>query len=73
MQVAEQACPLLKRRGPANRMREYRNNRAHEEIVVVGALLTMRNHRLPKRVTSGELENAGKRGPKAKEKNGRTV
>ena len=28
----------------------------------------MGNHRLPTRVTSGELENAGKRGPGEKEK-----
>ena len=33
---AEQPCPLLQRRPPANRMREHRNNRAHEEVVVVG-------------------------------------
>ena len=33
-----------------------------------GALLRMGDHRLPKRVTSGELENAGKHGPGGKEK-----
>ena len=33
-----------------------------------GALLRMGDHRLPKRVMSGELENAGKRGPGGKEK-----
>ena len=33
-----------------------------------GALLRMGDHRIPKRVTSGELENAGKRGPGGKEK-----
>ena len=34
----------------------------------------MGDHRLPKRVMSGELENAGKRGPGGKErKNGRTA
>ena len=32
------------------------------------ALLRMGDHRLPKRVMSGELENAGKRGPGGKEK-----
>ena len=36
VQVAEQAYPLLQRRLPANRMREHRNKRAHEEVVVVG-------------------------------------
>ena len=36
VQVAEQAYPLLQRRPSANRIREYRNNRAHEEVVVVG-------------------------------------
>ena len=33
-----------------------------------GALLRMGDHRLPKRVILGELENAGKRGPGGKEK-----
>ena len=37
VQVAEQAHPLLQRRPPANRMREHRNNRAHEEVVVGGS------------------------------------
>ena len=36
VQVAEQAHPLVQRRPPANRMREHRNNRAHEEVVVGG-------------------------------------
>ena len=34
VQVAEQAHPLVQRRPSANRMREHRNNRAHEESVV---------------------------------------
>ncbi|CAN0119649.1 unnamed protein product [Ascophyllum nodosum] len=33
-----------------------------------GALFRMGDHGLPKRVMSGELENAGKRGPGGKEK-----
>ena len=32
MQVAEQAYPLLQRLPPTNRLREHRNNRAHEEV-----------------------------------------
>ena len=32
-------------------------------LLWAGALLRMGDHRLPKRVVSGELENAGKRGP----------
>ena len=32
-----------------------------------GALLRMGDHKLPKRVMSGELENAGKRGPGGEE------
>ena len=36
VQVAEQAYPLVQRRPSANRMREYRNNRAHEKVVVGG-------------------------------------
>ena len=37
-------------------------------LLWAGALLRMGDHRLPKRVTSGELENAGKRGPGGKGK-----
>ena len=68
VQVAEQAHPLVQRCPSPNPMREHRNNRTHEEVVVAGALLRMGDHRLPKRVMSGELENAGKRGPGGKEK-----
>ena len=35
VQVDEEAHPLLQGRTPANRMREHRTNRAHEEFVVV--------------------------------------
>ena len=31
------------------------------------------DHRLPKRVMSGELENAGKRGPGGRRKSGQTA
>ncbi|CAN0326090.1 unnamed protein product, partial [Ascophyllum nodosum] len=37
-------------------------------LLWAGALLRMGDHRLPKRIMSGELENAGKRGPGRKEK-----
>ena len=37
-------------------------------LLWAGALLRVGDHRLPKRVVSGELENAGKRGPGGKEK-----
>ena len=37
-------------------------------LLCSGALLRMGDHRLPKRVMSGELDNAGKRGPGGKEK-----
>ena len=37
-------------------------------LLWAGALLRMGDRRLPKRVMSGELENAGKRGPGGKEK-----
>ena len=54
---------------------------AHEEVVVVGALLRMGDHRLPKRVMPGErererereLENGGKRASGRRTKNGRTA
>ena len=36
VQVAEQAHPLVQRRPSANQMREHRNNRTHEEVVVGG-------------------------------------
>ena len=36
VQVAEQAHPLVERRPLVNQMREHRNNRAHEEVVVGG-------------------------------------
>ena len=36
VQVIEQTYPLVQRRPSANRMREHRNNRAHEEVVVGG-------------------------------------
>ena len=36
VQVAEQAHPLVQRRSSANQMREHRNNRTHEEVVVGG-------------------------------------
>ena len=35
VQVTEQVYPLLQRRPPANRMREHRNNCAHDRVVVV--------------------------------------
>ena len=37
-------------------------------LLWLGALFCMGDHRLPKRVVSEELENAGKRGPGGKEK-----
>ena len=73
VQVAEQAHPLVQRRPSANQMREYRNNRGHEEVVVGGALLRVGDHRLPKRVMSGELENAGNMGPGGRRKSGQTA
>ena len=38
-----------------------------------GTLLRMGDHRLPKKVMSGELENAGKRGPGVRRKNGQAL
>ena len=38
------------------------------KLLCSGALLRMGDRRLPKRVVSGQLENAGKRGPGRKEK-----
>ena len=35
VQVAEQTHPLLQRHPPVNRMRDHRNNRAHEKVVEV--------------------------------------
>ena len=36
MQVTEQPHPLLQRSPPSNRAGEYRSNRPHEEVAVVG-------------------------------------
>ena len=36
VQVADQAHPLVQRCLSANSMREHRNNRTHEEVVVGG-------------------------------------
>ena len=38
------------------------------KLLWLGALLRMSDHRLPKRVMSGEVENTGQRGPGEKEK-----
>ena len=53
LDVRESKQPLLRKR---------------ETVVVVGARLRMGNHRFPKRVMSGELGNAGQRGPGGKKK-----
>ena len=42
-------------------------------LLWAGALLRMGDHRLPKRVMSGELENVGKRGLGGRRKSGRTA
>ena len=42
-------------------------------LLWTGALLRMGDHKLPKRVMSGEHENAGKRGPGARRESGRTA
>ena len=47
---------------------EENNPPCTTRLLWAGALLRMGDHRLPKRVMSGELENAGKRGPGGKEK-----
>ena len=39
-----------------------------QKVIIRGCQLRMGDHRLPKRVMSGEFENAGKRGPGGKEK-----
>ena len=70
VQVAEETYPLLQKCPSANRMREHRNNNARR---LLWALLRIGDHRLPKRPMSGELENAGKRGPGGRRKNGRAA
>ena len=68
VQVAEQAHPLVQRCPSPNPMREIETTVRTRRLLWAGALLRMGDHRLPKRVMSGELENAGKRGPGGKEK-----
>ena len=59
MQVAKQTHPLLQGRSPANGMREHRNNRAHEEVVVVGGAAP---HGRPHVTQEGHVGRAGERG-----------
>ena len=44
-----------------------------KRLLWLWALLRMGDHRLPKRVMTAELENAGKRGPGGRRNNGRTA
>ena len=44
-----------------------------KRLLWAGALLRMGDHRLPKEVMSGKVENAGKRGPGGRRKSGRTA
>ena len=68
VQVAEQARPLVQRRPSTNQMRNIETTARTRRLLKVGALLRTGDHRLPRRVMPGELENAGKRGPGGKEK-----
>ena len=58
MQVAEQAHPLIQRRPSANPMREHRNNRTHEEVVVGGGATP---HGLPQVTQEGYVGRARER------------
>ena len=51
-----------------NRMRGIETNTSTKRLLWSRALLRMGDHRLPKRGMSGELDNAGKRGSRGKEK-----
>ena len=56
---------LLRRRPPADLVQEYRSKRAHEKVYPWSmALLRMGDYRLLMSFMSGELEKAGKRGPR---------
>ena len=59
MQVAEHAYPLLQRRILANPMREHRNNRAHEEVFVVGGAAP---HGCPQVTQEGHIGRGKERG-----------
>ena len=68
VQVAEQAHPLVQRCPSPNPNESIETTVRTRRLLWAGALLRMGDHRLPKRVMSEELENAGKRGPGGKEK-----
>ena len=59
MQVAEHPYPLLEGHPPANWIREYRNNRAHEEVVVVGGASP---HGQPQVTEDDHVGRTGERG-----------
>ena len=58
-QVAEQAHPLVQRCPSANPMREHRNNRTHEEVVVGGGATP---HGWPQVTQEGHVGRAQERG-----------
>ena len=58
---------------PNKRMESIDATVRTRRLLWAGALLRMGDHRLPKRVMSGELENAGKRGPGGRRKSGRAA
>ena len=68
VQVAEQAHPLVQNALHRTQCESIETTVRTRRLLWAGALLRMGDHRLPKRVMSGELENAGKRGPGGKEK-----
>ena len=74
VQVAKQAHPLIQIEALQRTQCESIETTVRtRRLLWAGALLRMGDHRLPKRVMSGELENAGKRGPGGRRKIGRTA
>ena len=68
VQLAEQLHPLLQRRPPAYRMREYRSNHAHEKVVVVGDAASLGRHQVTQEGHIGRAGQDGKTWAGGKEK-----
>ena len=74
MQVAEQEYPLLQRPPPQGiECESIETTVRTRRLLWSGALFHMGDHSLPKRIMSGELENAGKRESGGRRKNERTA
>ena len=68
MQVAKQAHPLVQRRPSTNQMREHRNNRTHEDVVVGGGATPHGCPQVNREVHVGGARERGETWARGKEK-----